>query len=146
MSLRRKRIVRGALDITPLVDLVFLLIIFFLLSTTFRITPGIKIDLPQASSQKIVSEKKEITLSVDQAGVVYFNKDPIQHAVLSSRLLTAAGEDPDTTVLIKGDRAAGFGCVVDLLGTVKDSGLHRIAIMTRPKKKQESTDEQSKGQ
>ena len=49
MSLRRNKIIRGALDITPLVDLVFLLIIFFLLSTTFRITPGIKIDLPQAS-------------------------------------------------------------------------------------------------
>ena len=141
MSLRRNKIIRGALDITPLVDLVFLLIIFFLLSTTFRITPGIKIDLPQASSQKIVSEKKEITLSIDQVGVVYFNKDPVEPDILTSRLATAAQEDPDTTVLIKGDRAAGFGFVVDLLGMVKDSGLHRIAIMTRPKKKQENADE-----
>ena len=136
MSLRRRKRTAGILDVTPLVDLVFLLIIFFLLSTTFRINPGIKLDLPEASSQKIVSEKKEIVLSVDRAGVVYFNKDPVETVVLTSRLVSAAREDRDTTVLIKGDRATGFGEVVDLLGTVKDSGLHRIAIMTRPKKKQ----------
>jgi biopolymer transport protein ExbD len=121
-------------DITPLVDLVFLLIIFFLLSTTFRVSPGIKIDLPTASSQKIVHEKKEITLSVDQAGVVYLNKDPLEPMALSYRLAALAQEDRDTTVLIKGDRDVGFGRVVDLLGTVKDSGLHRIAIMTQRKK------------
>jgi biopolymer transport protein TolR len=146
MSRRRKKIIKGALDITPLVDLVFLLIIFFLLSTTFRINPGIKIDLPQASSQKIVSEKKEITLSVDQAGTVYFNKDAVEPTSLTTRLATTARDDPNTTVIIKGDRAAGFGLVVDLLGTVKDSGLHRIAIMTRPKEKDAIPEKRSERQ
>ncbi len=121
-------------DITPLVDLVFLLIIFFLLSTTFRVSPGIRIDLPTASSQKIVQEKNEITLSVDQAGVIYLDKDRVDREQLPYRLAAAANKDRNTTVLIKGDRGAGFGHVVDLLGTVKDSGLHRIAIMTQRKK------------
>jgi biopolymer transport protein ExbD len=142
MWLRTKKAKGEILDITPLVDLVFLLIIFFLLSTTFNISPGIRLDLPEASSQKIHKERKEITLSVDQSGVVYVNKEPVDPASLFSRLLASAQEDRDTAVLIKGDRNAGFGRMIDLLGTVKQSGLHRIAILTQPKKDQ--TDGQNK--
>lgn len=134
MSLRSRRAKGGSLDITPLVDMVFLLIIFFLLSTTFIVTPGIRIDLPAGSSQKIHKERKEITLSIDQTGIVYLNKEPLDPATLASRLVASAQEDRDTTVLIRGDTNTGFGKVVELLDTVKQSGLHRIAIMTQKKK------------
>jgi len=136
MWLRARKAKGGSLDITPLVDLVFLLIIFFLLSTTFNVFPGIRLDLPAASSQKIHKDKKEITLSVDQSGVIYLNKDPVDPGSLLSRLRTWAHDDRDATVLIRGDRSTGFGKMVDILGTVKQSGLHRIAIMTQPKKDQ----------
>jgi len=126
----------GGLDITPLVDMVFLLIIFFLLSTTFIVSPGIRLDLPVASSQTIQKERKEITLSVDTSGVIYMNKDPVDANSLLSNLLAWASEDRDTMVLIKGDRNTGYGLMVDILGTVKQSGLHRIAIVTQPKKDQ----------
>jgi biopolymer transport protein ExbD len=131
MWVRNRKAKGEILDITPLVDLVFLLIIFFLLSTTFRVSPGIKIDLPSASSQKIQTEKKEVTVSVDKSGTVYVNKDAVDPASLLSRLMVCAQEDRDTTVLIKGDREAGFGRIVDLLDTVRQTGLHRIAIVTR---------------
>ncbi len=121
-------------DITPLVDLVFLLIIFFLLSTTFRVSPGIRIDLPVASSQKVTHDKEEITLSVDKAGTVYLNKTPVDSHVLPHRLAAAAREAPDIMLLIRGDGEVAFSKIVDLLGTVKDCGLHRIAIMTKRKK------------
>lgn len=121
----------GALDVTPLVDLVFLLIIFFLLSTTFRVAPGIRIDLPEASSQKIRTERKEIILTVDGSGAIYLNKDPVEPEALSVRLAASAREDRDTTVLIKGDRNAGFGRMVDVLDRVKYAGLYRIAILTQ---------------
>ncbi len=134
MRPKSKKSKGGLLDITPLVDLVFLLIIFFLLSTTFRVLPGIRIDLPSASSQKIHSEKKEVTLSVDKSGTVYVDKYPVDPASLLSRLSVSAQEDRDMTVLIKGDRDAGFGKIVDVLDTVKKAGLSRIAIVTRNKK------------
>lgn len=124
----------GSLDITPLVDLVFLLIIFFLLSTTFIVSPGIRIDLPETISQKIRKEPKEITLSVDHTCAVYVNKELVDLDLLVTRLVGIARENPDTTVFIRGDRNAGFGCVADILGMVKHAGLHRIAIMTQTKK------------
>lgn len=134
MSLRARRAKGGSLDITPLVDMVFLLIIFFLLSTTFIVTPGVRIDLPAGSSQKIHKERKEITLSIDQSGIVYLNKEPLDIATLTSRLAASAQEDRDTTVLIRGDTNTAFGQVVELLDTIKHAGLHRIAIMTQKKK------------
>jgi biopolymer transport protein TolR len=127
----------GALDVTPLVDLVFLLIIFFLLSTTFRVAPGIRIDLPEAASQKIRTERKEIILTVDSSGSIYVNKDLVEPEVLSVRLAASALEDRNTTVLIKGDRNAGFGRMVDVLDRVKHAGLYRIAILTQKVKEQE---------
>lgn len=131
----------GSLDVTPLVDLVFLLIIFFLLSTTFRVSPGIRIDLPEASSQKIQTERKEIILTVDSTGTIYLNKDPVEPDALTLRLAASAREDRDTTVLIKGDRKAGFGRMVDVLDRVKHAGLYRIAILTqRVKDKEEATE------
>ncbi|AFM23448.1 ExbD/TolR family protein [Desulfomonile tiedjei] len=135
LSTKRKS-KNSSLDITPLVDLVFLLIIFFLLSTTFNVSPGIRLDLPEASSQKIHKEKKEITVSVDQSGTIYMNKDPVDSQSLLSQLLTRAREDRDTTVLIKGDRSTAYGQMVDILGMVKQAGLHRIAILTQRKKDQ----------
>ncbi|MBI5251235.1 MAG: biopolymer transporter ExbD [Desulfomonile tiedjei] len=145
MWLRTRKAKGGSLDITPLVDLVFLLIIFFLLSTTFNISPGIRLDLPEASSQKINKERKDITLSVDQSGTIYVNKDPIDRTSLLSRLLTWSHEDRDTTVLIKGDRNTGYGQMVDILGTVKQSGLHRIAIITQSKKDQSDGRDRAEG-
>ncbi|AFM28055.1 ExbD/TolR family protein [Desulfomonile tiedjei] len=98
MWAKRKKTKGSLLDITPLVDLVFLLIIFFLLSTTFRISPGIRIDLPEASSQKIQKERKEITLSVEKSGAVYLDKDPVEPEALLSRLMVSAQEDNNTTL------------------------------------------------
>lgn len=146
MWLRAKKAKRGAVDITALVDLVFLLIIFFLLSTTFIVSPGIRIDLPEASSQRIHKESKEITLSVDQAGLVYFNKDRVGPEALASRLGATADDDSDTTVVLKGDRNAKFGGIVDVLDTVKKSGLHRIAIMTQREKRQADDGDRNTGE
>jgi biopolymer transport protein ExbD/biopolymer transport protein TolR len=142
---RARKTESGGPDITPLVDMVFLLIIFFLLSTTFIVSPGIRLDLPVASSQKIQKERKELTISVDHSGAVYVDKDPIDSSLLLSRLLAWAQEDRETMVLIKGDRNTGYGQMVDILGTVKQAGLHRIAIVTVPKKDGSDSPDRAQG-
>jgi biopolymer transport protein ExbD len=134
MRRRAKKSRNGPLDITPLVDLVFLLIIFFLLSTTFVVYPGIRVDLPHSISQKIHKDSKEISITVDQGGIVYLEREAVDTSSLGPRLAQSARERPDAVVLIRGDRGAGFGVVSDVLGVVKQAGLHRIAIMTRSQK------------
>lgn len=133
MWTRKKKSEPAALDMTPLVDMVFLLIIFFMLSTTFIVTPGIRMDLPRGSSDAIVSEKKEIVISIDKEGSVYFNKERVDDSALAAMLRATCGTNRDTAVMIRGDKEAGFGKIVQVLDMVRNSGLHRIAIVTEKK-------------
>ncbi len=127
----------STLDMTPLVDVVFLLIIFFMLSTTFIVVPGLRIDLPTAASQKVSVEKHKVVLSVDRSGVLYFDQDPVDEDTMFRLLKQAALENRLVLVLMKGDRNSTYGQNVDLLDMVRKAGLSRIAIVTSTKKKTE---------
>lgn len=121
------------LDVTPLVDVVFLIIIFFMLSTTFIVLPGIQIQLPEASSQKIKLEREEFVLTVDKEGRLYFDAETVSREEMEARLRRARTEVQDARIILKGDRDAGYGRVIDLLSLAKDCGLTRIAIVTEDK-------------
>lgn len=134
MWARKKHSPDATLDLTPLVDMVFLLNIFFMVSTTFIVMPAIRIDLPQAAAEKVEIEKDRVSVSVDTAGVLYFDQDPVDEGAMRARLARTASENSRTLVLVRGDRSANYGPVVDLLDMVRQAGLQRIAIVTGQKK------------
>lgn len=138
MWVGKKQPEESTLDMTPLVDVVFLLIIFFMLSTTFIVLPGLKIDLPEAASEKIEIEMKKCVLSVDREGVLYFDEERVDRESMRQKLMEAAASDPGTLILLKGDRGCGYGRIVDLLDMVRQTGLNRIAIVTSTEKGPES--------
>lgn len=140
MWVRKRRSDESNLDMTPLVDVVFLLIIFFMLSTTFIVLPGIKIDLPKVSAQKVELEKTEIVLTVDSSGALFFDQHPMDIEQMRLRLNTIASENPRTLVLLKGDRSAHYGPVIDVLSALHTAGLNRVAIITRKPTKPEEQD------
>ncbi len=125
---------------TPLVDVVFLLLIFFMLSTTFIVIPGIRLDLPRASSEQVEREPEEIVLSVDEQGKLYFGETQVDDAGMRSRLQATALGGKDTQVLLKGDAQCAYGRIVDVLEMVRKSSLHRIAIVTQSGKRQRAGD------
>ncbi|MFC1835492.1 ExbD/TolR family protein [Thermodesulfobacteriota bacterium] len=129
----RKKTEESSLDMTPLVDVVFLLIIFFMLSTTFVVLPGIRVDLPKASSERITLEREEIVLSVDVKGAFYFNEEGVDDETMLRRLRSAAESDKEIQILLKGDTGCNYGRVVLLLDMIRTCKLHRVAIMTSKK-------------
>ncbi|MFH1112701.1 MAG: biopolymer transporter ExbD [Pseudomonadota bacterium] len=130
----RKKTDESTLDMTPLVDVVFLLIIFFMLSTTFIVLPGINVNLPKASSEKVTVEREEIVVSVDEQGAFHFNKDPVNDEMMKQRLSVAGAGNKDVQILLKGDAGCNYGRVVTLLDMVRACKLHRVAILTTGKK------------
>lgn len=134
MWARKKHSPDATLDLTPLVDMVFLLNIFFMVSTTFIVMPAIRIDLPQAAAEKVEIEKDRVSVSVDTAGMLYVDQDLVDERAMRARLARIASENSRTLVLVRGDRSANYGLVVDLLDMVRQAGLHRIAIVTGRKK------------
>ncbi len=118
-------------DLTPLVDVIFLLLIFFMLTTTFVYQPTIKINLP-ASQQPISVNRNYISITVDKEGNIFlFEKKLKGLNDLVTFLRREYENNRDRIVLIRGDKATKYENVVNLLDAVKRTGFKRVLIATK---------------
>ncbi|MBU4375853.1 MAG: biopolymer transporter ExbD [Candidatus Omnitrophica bacterium] len=124
---RRTEIVKGQIDIAPLIDVVFQLLIFFMLTSSFIVQPGIKVNLPKAVTSEVLHEKSLIIL-ITGSDMVYLNERAITTKELDSRLRIAAKEKKP--LLIKADRRASMGKIVEIWDMCRDAGITQINIAT----------------
>ena len=123
------------LDMTPLVDVVFNLLIFFMLSTTFVTTPGIKINLPKASAKELKVQEKEIRIAMTRSGRIYVNRKLVTLDDVRRILKQKARINPKMLVIIQADAQVTHGKVVQIMDIAKTAGLNKLAIATRPIKR-----------
>jgi len=122
------------LEVTPLVDVVFLLLIFFLLTATFVRNPNIPIRLPQASINQIQPQKREFMVGITSEGDLRYEGKAINLAQLRREMQKIHTTAPETMVLIQADRQSRHGRVVEVMDLAKRVGFERlgIAIETSP--------------
>jgi len=131
---KRGRGTEPYVDMTPMVDCVFLLLIFFMISTTFVETPGLTIKLPESTAQTIAREPKELKIYLDKSGQIFHQDRPVtleQFKVLLRQPGTAAGQ---TTFLLLADREARHGRVVMLMDVAQEAGFGKLAIATEQRR------------
>ena len=115
------------IDIAPLIDMVFQLLIFFMLTSSFIMQPGIKVNLPKAVTSEVVKfENIEIVISSEN--VTYLNGKVITTQELKNLLGQVAKKKQ--SILIKADRRASLGRVVEIWDMCRDSGITQINIAT----------------
>jgi biopolymer transport protein ExbD len=117
-------------DVTPLIDIIFQLVLFFMVSTTFVTAPGIEVDLPRSSSDTILRDKDDISIWVGDDGAVYVDDQPVDFKGLRSALSGAAQKNPATLIVIKADREVEHGRVVAIMDAARGYGLTKLAIAT----------------
>jgi len=132
MEFRRIRRSRPGLDLTPLVDTVLNLLIFFMLSSSFAFQPGIRVRLPEAASKE-EEPQRDLVLVLTRDQRLYLNDDPIQLTELRTRLHEHLRARNDAVVIIKADRDVIHGRVVEVMDIAKEAGVTRLAIATEPK-------------
>ena len=133
MKFKAKGKIKTGLDITPLIDTVFLLLIFFLLTSTFLIQPGIKIKLPATeSSESQIS--KDLILTVTKDNDIYLNERKISLKSLPRNLEFALKKSKERLLVIKADKRVLHGQVVEIMDIAKEVGIDKLAIATEPKK------------
>lgn len=115
--------------LTSLIDIVFMLLIYFLLTTNFMVDEGIKIKLPQANAAAPQTQK-EITIYVDKQGQSFLmdEKVPLDH--LFKRIKEMIGNDKDRLVVIKADRGVVLNKAVKVMDIVKAAGAGRLCLAT----------------
>ena len=122
-----------AINLTPLIDVVFLLLIFFLTATTFQKEEvEMSLELPQAASGEAGEEKRVVVINVTSDGRVLVDGREVTIEALRQKLKAAATRDKDQEVQIRGDRKTQFGVVAQVFDACLLAKLHSISIMARP--------------
>jgi len=133
MAFRRKRRDEVRPDLTPMIDVVFLLLIFFMISTTFVETSGLSIKLPDADARPLDREPKELRVQVNRQGEIFI-KDKLYTLDDFSRYLDGlhnrAGE---MTFILLADENSKHGRVVTLMDMARARGFVKLAIATEPR-------------
>jgi biopolymer transport protein ExbD len=115
------------IDIAPLIDMIFQLLIFFMLTSSFVIQPGIKVNLPKAVTSEVV-KFENVELVISGENVTYLNGKVITMAELKTMLAQVAKRKQ--SILIKADRRASLGRVVEIWDMCRDVGIAQINIAT----------------
>jgi len=115
--------------LTSLIDIVFLLLIYFLLTTNFIVEEGINIKLPDATASA-PQIKQEITISINKEGTVYIENQQIPIDALYSRIKEMIGNDRDRLVIIKADKTIILNKAVRVMDIAKAAGASRLSLAT----------------
>jgi len=117
-------------DVTPMIDIVFQLVLFFMVSTTFITSPGIQVDLPRSTQEMVMADKEDINVWMTVEGAVYVNEKAVTSERLTAIFKKAAKRNPDSLVVIKADVGVTHGRVVAVMDLARNEGLVRLAIAT----------------
>ena len=119
-------------DTTPMADVVFLLLIFFMLSSSFIVQPGIRLRLPKAVSSEI-DLGRSVVIDISVSGALFVNDTKVSLEELPHALSIALSAAEEKMAIIKADRKVSHGMVVKVMDMAKLSGAERLVIATEPK-------------
>ena len=134
---REKATIKEAaqLDLTPMIDVVFQLLIFFMVTAVFAITPGLDIKLPEAETAQ-APDKENLFIVVDQDGNMKLNHKSVTFANLKDELVSKRAILDNTTALInQGDERATHGQIVNIMDIAREVGLLDQVIATEPSRR-----------
>ena len=118
---------KGRLDIAPLIDVVFLLLIFFMLTSSYIFQPGIRVNLPRAVTSEVL-HRELLVITVTSDNKVYINERPITGEELLSRITIASRDEQP--LLIKADKEADLGKVIEVWDLCRKVEVKQINIAT----------------
>lgn len=130
MEFRKARKKSLILNITSLIDVLFLLLIFFLVSTTFLSQPAIKLELPEAKYSEVVRQES-LVLYIDREGKLFLNDEPIEVQLLAEAITQKKSASDEQGVVIKADSRVSHGAVIEVMDILKGIGVKKLIVSTR---------------
>jgi biopolymer transport protein ExbD len=119
----------GEIDLTPMLDVVFILLIFFIVTSVFVTEAGIEVNKPAASTAEPKS-KDLILIAVSPEGDIWIDGEQVDPRFIRSRFELRLAEAPNSSVVIQGDRAATNQYVMDILRAAREAQIANVSIST----------------
>lgn len=135
MQFRRRHNPKATVDLVPMIDVVFQLVVFFMVSTTFDLTPGIKLDFPEsATAEQVVMN--QLVVSVKGENELYLNKERLNNLQELDTLLASIDEDIQeemNSIVLEGDKTVSYDFLVQILDVLRKNGFKGVNLKTSPK-------------
>lgn len=117
----------ASIDMTPMLDIVFIMLIFFIVTTSFVKEAGINVNRPKAS-QATSTKNANIFIGINANGDVWMDKRQVDIERVSANIERMLAEQPSDTVVIQADKEAKHGIVVKVMDQVKAAGIDKISV------------------
>ena len=138
MNFRSKRTSEPELNLTPLIDVVFLLLIFFMVSTTFERESEISIELPEAAGEEVKDESFTIEISIDGKGYYFINQRKLKNnkiETLKSGIRLVKADHKNPKLVINADKNTPHQAVIIAMDAARQLGLVHLTFATKLSKK-----------
>jgi biopolymer transport protein TolR len=129
---RRRSRPMAEINVTPFVDVMLVLLIVFMVTAPL-LTVGVNVDLPKATSSPLPGQDEPLTVSVDSGGKIFLQESEIVLEELGPRLLAILENKPETRIFVRGDKVIDYGRVMEVVGTIHDAGIAKVALVTQLK-------------
>lgn len=135
MSTHRKRRAVAEINVVPYIDVMLVLLVIFMITAPL-LEQGVEIDLPQANANPLSPDQREpVVLTVSKTGKYYLNvgehiEKPIDEDVLVHRVAAVLKYQPETPVLVRGDKNVNYGSVTNAMVLLQTAGVEKVGLMT----------------
>ncbi|OYX68387.1 MAG: protein TolR [Rhizobiales bacterium 32-66-11] len=128
-SRRRRVSVMAEINVTPMVDVMLVLLIVFMVAAPLM-TVGVPVDLPQTQAKSVDQDKDPLTISVNDKGQIFIQDTEIKMDELVAKLQAIAKNGFDERIFVRGDKKVDYGTVMRVMGRLSGAGFKRVALVT----------------
>lgn len=133
MKIKRLLKQEASINMTPMIDVVFLLLTFFMLTSTYIKTSAINVDLPSAQTSD-AQPVRDVVITLYKSGDVTLNEKSIKMDFLGKEVRKLYNQNNNIVVTIRGDQGVAYGSLIEIMDTVRLAGIKRMSLATRLKK------------
>lgn len=121
---------KARIEIIPMIDTIFFLLVFFMMATLTMVQmEGIKVDLPRAQGAHVETQEK-VMVTITKEGLIYVEKESCGCSQLITHLGPLVKANPNISIILNADKEASYGLVVQAMSEIKKAGISRIAVAT----------------
>ncbi len=119
------------INVTPLVDVMLVLLVIFMVTAPI-IQQGVQVSLPQVKAGAIPGREQQLVVSITRKGKIYLNDNPMTLTALGKKLRAIRKLKQNKEVYLRADRNVRYGVVMRAIATIKQAGIQRLGMVTRP--------------
>ncbi|AAL02961.1 MULTISPECIES: protein TolR [spotted fever group] len=129
---KSKRAVVSEINVTPLVDVMLVLLIIFMITSPMLVS-GVNVDLPETNSSPISGQDEPLVVTINNKGKIFLLEIPIERMHLTDKLANITKEKKDARIFVRGDRNVSYGQVVEIVAEIHAAGFSRVALISNIK-------------